>query len=149
MKLSNEYWYNHSTTSTAKSPLRLAIVKPCGVFVVDGKPLARCSQRSDTGNLEIDETSKISIKAKSSFPSVKYSPQKHYSRLDTPLNEKEEDMKRSERENRVKQYKQIYFDNNYVKHPIRKSKTFDIFLPAKASMDTFESTFKGKVGIEK
>ncbi len=119
--------------------------------MVDGKPFARCSQRSDSGNLEVDEAPKISIsiKAKSSFRLVKYSPQKHYSRLDTPLNEKEEDMKRSERENRVKQYKQIYFDNNYVKHPVRKSKTFDVFLPAKASMDTFESTFKGKVGIEK
>lgn len=154
MKLTNKYWYNHTETNVKTSPNRLPIMRPMGLFLIDGKPLPRAGNDPGICRLLLEVDSKASEKGAlttpiSISPTLKYRPENHFNRMKTPRNEAEEFLEREERKHRVKQFKKIYFDDNYIRHPANKLKSIGIILPAKASMDSFQSMFNQKVSPEK
>jgi hypothetical protein len=166
MKIGNDYWYRHSRSDVKSSRYRLAVMNPTGSFILDGKTVPRSADVKKVHALlkfaEMDCIRSRSVavegnliqKSKSAIsdsPVVvrPYSPDRHYNRLSTPNNEKEEIERAEIRKDRIAKFKHLFFDDNYVVHPVSKlGRDLSPLLPATRSVDCFEKTMNKKLSVK-
>jgi hypothetical protein len=166
MKIRNEYWYRHSRSDVKSSQYRLAVLNPVGAFMFDGKAVPRSADMKTTKILlSYNETTEreninnntVSVGTKFKPNSSKspvimraYSPDRHYNRMSTPNSEKEEIEKAEIRKDRVAKYKHLFFDDNYVIHPVSKlGRDVSLLLPATHSVESFDKLMNKKLSIVK
>lgn len=163
--MSREYWYGHfAETNLNTHPERKDVLRPSGLFVFNGKSIARsnpdpsrCYDIADSQSLVASQpvvsspnrlgrsTSPLASPKKlpaptSSSPLIKPpriqdDNNRYYNRLETPTPEVIDDYQRVVREAQVNAYKHIYVDDSFL-HPYRASSVASSSSPIKERVIT-------------